>query len=387
MGNSNSTTTMTSVPKPNSHYKCRNCQYPRGGPQRYAVPDDKVSWKTNYPEYAPPEFTSESVSSGPVWADPGVTEKGPPPLKWNTVHGKVNRVSHMGQYEVVNGLPQNPVGRTGIRSRGHLGRWGPNHAADPIVTRWKRDKNGSKVIHPTTKKPILQFVAIQRKDSGEWAIPGGMVDAGERVSVTLKREFAEEAMNSLEANSEEKEKIKKSLETLFSKGVEVIKGPVWKRDKNGSKVIHPTTKKPILQFVAIQRKDSGEWAIPGGMVDAGERVSVTLKREFAEEAMNSLEANSEEKEKIKKSLETLFSKGVEVYRGYVDDPRNTDNVWMETVAYNFHDDTGDSVGKFNLNAGDDAGNVKWTDISSSLQLFASHVDFIEKVAKKNNAHW
>ncbi|XP_013393750.1 ADP-ribose pyrophosphatase, mitochondrial [Lingula anatina] len=296
MGNSNSTTTMTSVPKPNSHYKCRNCQYPRGGPQRYAVPDDKVSWKTNYPEYAPPEFTSESVSSGPVWADPGVTEKGPPPLKWNTVHGKVNRVSHMGQYEVVNGLPQNPVGRTGIRSRGHLGRWGPNHAADPIVTRWKRDKNGSKVIHPTTKKPILQFVAIQRKDSGEWAIPGGMVDAGERVSVTLKREFAEEAMNSLEANSEEKEK-------------------------------------------------------------------------------------------IKKSLETLFSKGVEVYRGYVDDPRNTDNVWMETVAYNFHDDTGDSVGKFNLNAGDDAGNVKWTDISSSLQLFASHVDFIEKVAKKNNAHW
>ena len=31
---------------------------------------------------------------------------------------------------------------------------------------------------------------------------------------------------------------------------------------------------------------------------------------------------------------------VEVYRGYVDDPRNTDNAWMETVAINFHDGKG-----------------------------------------------
>ena len=30
---------------------------------------------------------------------------------------------------------RNPVGRTGLMGRGLLGRWGPNHAADPIVTR------------------------------------------------------------------------------------------------------------------------------------------------------------------------------------------------------------------------------------------------------------
>ena len=41
----------------------------------------------------------------------------------------------------------------------------------------------------------------------------------------------------------------------------------------------------------------------------------------------------------------------QVYKGYVDDPRNTDNAWMETVAVNFHDETGESVGKFNLHAG------------------------------------
>ena len=30
---------------------------------------------------------------------------------------------------------RNPVGRTGMVGRGLLRRWGPNHAADPIVTR------------------------------------------------------------------------------------------------------------------------------------------------------------------------------------------------------------------------------------------------------------
>lgn len=32
-------------------------------------------------------------------------------------------------------LPSNPMGRTGMKGRGLLGRFGPNHAADPIVTR------------------------------------------------------------------------------------------------------------------------------------------------------------------------------------------------------------------------------------------------------------
>ena len=32
----------------------------------------------------------------------------------------------------------------------------------------------------------------------------------------------------------------------------------------------------------------------------------------------------------------LFDSGKEVYRGYVDDPRNTDNAWTETTAFHFH---------------------------------------------------
>lgn len=37
--------------------------------------------------------------------------------------------------------------------------------------------------------------------------------------------------------------------------------------------------------------------------------------------------------------------------------------------------------------GDDAMNVRWTDLSGTLDLYASHVDFLEEVAKFHNASW
>lgn len=40
-----------------------------------------------------------------------------------------------------------------------------------------------------------------------------------------------------------------------------------------------------------------------------------------------------------------------------------------------------------LEAGDDAGKVKWVDISDKLKLYASHSQFIKLVAEKRDAHW
>ena len=76
-------------------------------------------------------------------------------------------------------VPRNPRGRTGMAGRGLLGRWGPNHAADPIITRW----------NAATEE--LEVVAVQRKDTGEWALPGGMVAAGEVVPAVIKKELRE----------------------------------------------------------------------------------------------------------------------------------------------------------------------------------------------------
>lgn len=99
-----------------------------------------------------------------------------------------------------------------------MGRYGPNHAADPIVSTWKRDENNKIVSHFTSKKPILRILCIQRGDTGEIALPGGMVDPGEKVSVTLKREFIEEALNGKMEESE--------LDNFFETGDEIYKGYV-----------------------------------------------------------------------------------------------------------------------------------------------------------------
>jgi len=278
------------------HTKCRSEEYKFGSEQvaRAAVPEDRVPWSVPWPDYSPTTFTAPFVPGKP-WADKELGEKGFKP-KWNTLDGDINRASHQGEYLVEEGRPLNIMGRTGLNGRGVLGKWGPNHAADPIVTRWKREE-GQVVVHPDTGKQVLEFVAIQRKDTGAWAIPGGMVDPGEKVSVTVKREFMEEALDS-----------------------------------------------------------TGE-----GM---GEKV----------EALTAM-------------VDNFFNGGEEVYRGYVDDPRNTDNCWMETVAFNFHDPTGQEVGQLPLQAGDDAGDIQWMELSSKVVLYASHSDFVQKVVEKLGAHW
>ena len=67
-----------------------------------------------------------------MWAD----VQNPLDIKnWNMIDGNTDRRSHTGSYDLIDGIPINPCGRTGVSGRGQLGKWGPNHAADPIVTR------------------------------------------------------------------------------------------------------------------------------------------------------------------------------------------------------------------------------------------------------------
>lgn len=276
------------------HIKARSSPYPNSTVQRAHVPDSCVVWETPFPEYMPAVYTAPVVLANPPWADQDLLSmEYRPMLAFNSYDDttKTNRKSFLGEYEVIDNLPRNPMGRTGLVGRGLLGKWGPNHAVDPVVTRWKRSSSGI------------------------------VMDKGKRV----------------------------------------------------------------LEFVAIQRKDNHQWAIPGGMVDANERVSETLRREFSEEAFDKLDMSEEKKKKIAKKIEVLFQHGIEVYQGYVDDPRNTDNSWMETEAYNFHDDTGEIFGEFALKAGDDAEAVRWQRVSGNIPLFASHVGILEKVAGMHDA--
>ena len=125
------------------------------------------------------------------------------------------------------------------------------------------------------------------------------------------------------------------------------------------------------------------------MVDPGEQVSATLKREFCEESLNVMQLSADEQKALHEKLQTFFSEenGQVIYRGIVDDPRNTDNAWMETSAVNFHDDSGEVFASIALNAGDDAQAVRWVDIDRSLNLYANHSKFIEMTVANRQGHW
>ena len=55
------------------------------------------------------------------------------------------------------------------------GKWGTNHAGDAVVTRYARKRD----TESGATRTALEMVAIRRKDTGEWALPGGMQDPGE----------------------------------------------------------------------------------------------------------------------------------------------------------------------------------------------------------------
>lgn len=197
------------------HVACRNSLYAKTI-QRFPVPDELICWTTSYQEYEPTFYESPVIENKP-WADLKIDDPSFKP-KFNELDGNVNRVSHTGVYQIVKGLPLNPFGRTGIKGRGILGRYAVNHAADPVVSTWKRNEENEIVKDEKTQKPILKILCIKRGDTGEIALPGGMVDLGEQVSVTLKREFIEETLNG---------KIQEAdIDAFFESGSEIYKGYV-----------------------------------------------------------------------------------------------------------------------------------------------------------------
>ena len=133
-------------------------------------------WSTPRPDYRPVDVTppelratgiAASVAAG--WAEPALN---PQSLDW-----PARQAAALVAFDVVDGQPRNPAGRTGRTGR-DLGRWGENQAADAIV-----------IADVTRGRFVL---LIRRADSGHWALPGGMVEPGEDSRLAGLRELHEE---------------------------------------------------------------------------------------------------------------------------------------------------------------------------------------------------
>jgi len=174
-------------------------------PARTRVPDEQVLWSSPSPNYRPTEFTAPNVlKNSPDPADPRL----------------IPRLTERASYETnalqldEQGRPLNPRGRTGLCARGKLYRWGPNHAADPLVTRESEPASGASSSSASTESESeLEVVVIQRGDTQQWALPGGMVDEGEAPLSTARREFGEEALAGHDESS--KQRIEQLLDRIF----------------------------------------------------------------------------------------------------------------------------------------------------------------------------
>lgn len=244
------------------HYKCR---FEKGlnYPERFPVTDAEVEWSVEVGNYTPPYYVAPVVIENDESVNPmGWAE----PENYELIKNKVFN-SYCGPMQFDNdGYPLNPFGRTGLKGRGLLGKWGPNFAADPIITR-------------------------------------------------------------VNANSQ-------------------------------------------LEMLAIQRKDTRQWAIPGGMVDSGELASQTLQRELKEEA----------------GIVLNLSEAETIFKGYVDDPRNTDNAWMESTAAHLHLSSAEA-NKIKPKAGSDAAKVQWIVLTpeNMKSLYADHGKWL--LLLKNDARY
>lgn len=152
-----------------------------------------------------PYYEDKSVTDNEgIWADHSQIDE--QELKERLVwrNGKLITLED-ANIEFMHGKPVTPI-KTGIKGRGLLGKFGPNHAADPIVTR----------VNPVTSD--VEFIAAKRLDTDQYCIPGGMVDPGEPVSATLKREFKEEVASKCD---------EEVLQEVFANGNLLYAGPTY----------------------------------------------------------------------------------------------------------------------------------------------------------------
>jgi ADP-ribose pyrophosphatase len=125
-----------------------------------------------------------------------------------------------------------------------------------------------------------------------------------------------------------------------------------------------------LEVLLVDREDTGEPAFPGGKLKDGETGRQAAGRELVEECnVNGIDSS------------LMLAKLV--YKGYVDDSRNTDNAWMESWVYHYHLTDDESAG-VTVEAGDDAVKAHWEVLEESLynSLFASHGRYLREIMAK-----
>ncbi|XP_076026118.1 transient receptor potential cation channel subfamily M member 2-like [Genypterus blacodes] len=132
------------------------------------------------------------------------------------------------------------------------------------------------------------------------------------------------------------------------------------------------SKRSVLEFLAVWDESQAAWALPGGPVQSGENLPVMLMKVLDQKLYETINTNIKEGTKVK-----------QVFEGYVDDSRNTDNAWVETTVLTFHlDRTSPFMDTVSSHGSSQA--VQWLEVSGKAQLCSNQRDNLRLIAKLHN---
>ncbi|CAF0874104.1 unnamed protein product [Adineta ricciae] len=199
-------------------------------------------------------------------------------------------------------IPLNPMGRTGVRGRGALIRWGPNKTIMAVITRWKKHRGQFAYVDG---QKILEALVFKDKYTNDWKLPGGKI-----------------------------------------LGVESPYGAICRS----------------FNKLAFQDEDSEH------SLTLQERDMIEHFKSFARSPTNPTGSTDFEYHMI--------------YRGYIDDLRNTDNAWVEAEIWNFHYD---SILSFpNLRTD---GMAVWKDVTYNSRGFLMQTSILREITRVHDAYF
>jgi ADP-ribose pyrophosphatase YjhB (NUDIX family) len=135
-----------------------------------------------------------------------------------------------------------------------------------------------------------------------------------------------------------------SIDTIVTRRSQ---SPTWDADGSGSNETHMG-----VQVAVVNRESDGCWALPGQFVSDLSDAVRALERQIEDhenQSRGDLQNHAvrevfevsllrEHSEELQAELDHLFRKSAQtvIYRGYVDDARNTDNAWVESSVFHVH---------------------------------------------------
>ncbi|XP_055996761.1 transient receptor potential cation channel subfamily M member-like 2 [Ostrea edulis] len=325
----------------NLHMASRESPYPGTMIQRFPVFDKFIDWEETFASYDPVLYTKpieeypeevrslidldyielihklEDVSLGQEDRLSILSNQTTHRPLWNVVASylindvnlEINRMSWIDKDGVPikyaldsYNIPLNPNGRTGIRGRGKLWRWGPNHSVKVVISRWKRYRSKDSFIKVNDKK-VMEVIVLQKSASGELTLPEGKEYGHLSLYSAVCKKFMSKVFGQKEVQINE-EMSENQMVEFFQQFVEPHPGPF-----------------------------------------------------------------------------TGFTSGI-IYKGYMDDPCNTDNAWRESEVWNIHYHVPDNLDSKIVNK-----EKIWKEVSSYLHLNGNQNLIVQETARIHGAYY